>query len=64
MIDSQIKICKDQDAFSYDCSVIIATMPQYKKGARVKITAGIIKGTARCNMVYGTIGLVETVMRI
>ncbi|QIW09191.1 hypothetical protein [Francisella sp. LA112445] len=49
---TQIKICKDQNAFSDDCSVITATMPQYAKGARVKITSGIIKGTARCDMVY------------
>ncbi|WP_318010096.1 hypothetical protein [Francisella sp. SYW-9] len=27
-------------------------MPQYAKGARVEITSGIIKGTARCNMIY------------
>lgn len=53
---TQIKICKDQNAFSNDCSVITATMPQYRRGARVKITSGIIEGTARCDMVYGNSG--------
>lgn len=49
---TQIKICKDQNAFSDDCSIITATMPQYAKGTKVKITSGIMQGTARCDMVY------------
>lgn len=49
---TQIKICKDQNAFSDDCSVITATMPQYAKGTKIKIDSGILKGTARCDMVH------------
>lgn len=49
---TQIKICKDQNSFSNDCSVITATIPQYQKGINIKTTSGIIKGDIRCDMVY------------
>ncbi|AXH30673.1 hypothetical protein CGC45_00175 [Francisella opportunistica] len=49
---TQIKICKAENAFSDDCSIITATLPQYQKGIKVKISTGIIKAYAQCDMIY------------
>ncbi|MFV9931525.1 MAG: hypothetical protein AB8V03_03900 [Francisella endosymbiont of Hyalomma asiaticum] len=44
--ETQIKICKTENAFSDGCSIITATLPQYKKGIKVKISSWIIKAYA------------------
>ncbi|ABK88978.1 hypothetical protein IBE20_04365 [Francisella tularensis subsp. novicida] len=49
---TQIKVCKAENSFSDDCSVITATLPQYQKGVKVMISSGIIKAYAQCDMIY------------
>ncbi|AIT09644.1 hypothetical protein LO80_06485 [Candidatus Francisella endociliophora] len=49
---TQIKICKAENSFDNNCSIINATAPQYQRGVNINIDSGVIKGSVQCDMVY------------